>query len=476
MRQALRRRQRLVRQIEQLGRVVTPWMTLADKPSLSRKMRDEWAPKPALRLTDGRGPGSPGDGDGVDGDGDGDGGGGGGEVTKNVAYQEGSWELDSMQQAAGPVKLGTLSRRNARISNFVTDHQRWPDVTYGRWYFEVTVRTAGRVLVGWADSHFGLKLRDGGAATTTTTEDEGTAKMPLPAVLADSALDAGLDAHSWVWDGRARRAYHAGRYELWGVRWKEGDVIGCLLDYDGGRITFTRNGEPMGREGTADAVPAFRGLDFQAAGGLRLRLRPVVAVVEGQQQVKVNVGRAPELHGPRYRYAAPHFRPFFEGAARFRNGPGEQCAAVATLAQGYRFDAPNFSELLAGRPNEVVGAWRSPGPKDRGLTTADPTRLRLISRQRALMDNLWTFAPWERDFLKLATAWADVCNLQKGFRGHYGRYRQLRLVRVVLRDDLLGRHERVVRAAVTLTAVVRGVLTRRRIRGARYLHVLQALR
>jgi hypothetical protein len=264
--------------------------------------------------------------------------------------------------------------------------------------------------------------------------------------------------------------YFCDRHEPWGVRWKEGDVIGCLLDYDGGRITFTRNGEPMGREGTADAVPAFRGLDFGGAG-----LRPVVAVVEGQQQVKVNVGRAPALHGPRYA-VPPRFRSFFEGAARFRNGPGEQCAAVQAFAQGYRFDAPKFSELLTGRPNEVVGAWRSPGPKDRGLTTADPERLRLVSCDRALKDNLWTFAPWERDFLKLVTAWADICNLQRGFRGHYGRYRGLRVVRVVLRDELLGRHERVVRAAVTVTAVVRGVLTRRMIRGARYLHVLQVLR
>ncbi len=195
-----------MRQIEQLGRVVTPWMTLADKPSLARKMRDEWAPKPALRLTDGRGPdgsaaGDPDDPDGPDGP---DGSTSGiAIITKNVAYQEGAWELDSMQQAAGPVKLGILSRRNARISNFVTDHQRWPDATYGRWYFEVTVRTAGRVLVGWADAQFGLRMRDG------TKDADGTV-VTMP-VLADSSLNAGLDAHSWVWDGRARRAYHAGR-------------------------------------------------------------------------------------------------------------------------------------------------------------------------------------------------------------------------------------------------------------------------
>ena len=50
------------------------------------------------------------------------------------------------------------------------------------------------------------------------------------------------------------------------------------------------------------------------------------------------------------------------------------------------------------------------------------------------------------------------------------------MVRVVLRDDWLARHERVVRGAITLAALARGVLTRRMIRGARYKYLLQVLR
>jgi len=408
--------------------MITPWMTLAQKPSLSRKMREEWDPKPALHLC-GQDPGA------------------------NVEYVDGDWELDSLTQEAGPVKLGTEVEGRAPVSNFIADSKRWGSVSYGKWYFEVVIRTAGRMLIGWGDRSFGLKMR---------TEEDGSVEVT------DAVTDAGLDSHSWVWDGRARRAYHDGVYHPWGVRWKIDDVIGCLLDCDKGVITFTRNGVAMGLLDSSDGVPAFSNLKFESG------LAPIVAVVEGEQQLKVNIGRSQELHGQRYRVHL--FRPFYEAGSHFQNLPGEQCSAVQTFSRGYTFDAVKFSELLTGRPNEIVGAWRSPGSVERGLTTADPTRLRLISKARALEENLWTFAPWERDFLKLANAWCDICNLQRGFRGSYGRHRALRTIRVVLRDERNGRHERVIRASITVQAVARGVLVRRMIRAARHRYLLQVLR
>ena len=285
VRQALARRKRLARQIQQLGRVLTPWMSLATKPSLARQMRDEWSPKPALYLTDAQ--------DSV----------GASRAEKNVRYEHGSWVLTSAAAPPGPVKIGDGSRRSGAISNFVTDSKRWPQVSRGRWYFEVVVRTAGRVLVGWADNHFGLRMRD---AQQDTGDDLGPSddwqdsRMPT---LADSALDAGTDTHSWVWDGRARRAYHNGEYQPWGVRWKVGDTIGCQLDCEKGEITFTRNGVPMGAQQSGDGIPAFQGIAFETQAGGHSGLRPVVAIVEGQQEVKVNVGRSQELHGQRYTVA-----------------------------------------------------------------------------------------------------------------------------------------------------------------------------
>lgn len=298
VRHALARRKRLARQIEQLGRVLTPWMSLATKPSLARQMRDEWLPKPALYLTGGS---SQDDSDSAS----------GGRAEKNVRYENGSWVLSSAAAPPGPVKLGDGSRRSATISNFVTDSKRWPEVSRGRWYFEVVVRTAGRVLVGWADSHFGLRMRDakqGGAGDDDGLEPGDDWQDDHMPTIADSALDAGTDTHSWVWDGRARRAYHNGVYQPWGVRWKVGDVIGCQLDCERGEITFTRNGVPMGAQQSGDGVPAFQGVAFETntaagGGGRRGGLRPVVAIVEGQQEVKVNVGRSQELHGQRYNVA-----------------------------------------------------------------------------------------------------------------------------------------------------------------------------
>ena len=108
-------------------------------------------------------------------------------------------------------------------------------VAAGKWYYEATILTGGVVQVGWCAGGF----------EHDDAEGDGV----------------GDDAKSWAFDGCRGRKWTAGADEAYGTGepWARGDVVGCALDADGGSLSFSVNGTPLGAafEGLASDVGGF---------------------------------------------------------------------------------------------------------------------------------------------------------------------------------------------------------------------------
>ena len=112
-------------------------------------------------------------------------------------------------------------------------------LTSGKWYYEAILETAGCLQIGWADGSFAGHCH------------------------ADRGDGCGDGPSSWAYDGWRRYRWHAIATE-WGCRWKEGDVVGCLVDMDEHRVSFTLNG--LGEE--IGMGVAFSGNGFRPCGGV----------------------------------------------------------------------------------------------------------------------------------------------------------------------------------------------------------------
>lgn len=112
-------------------------------------------------------------------------------------------------------------------------------LTSGKWYYEAILETAGCLQIGWADGSFAGHCH------------------------ADRGDGCGDGPSSWAFDGWRRYRWHSMATE-WGCRWREGDVIGCLVDMDDHVVSFTLNGKA---EEVGMGV-AFSGQGFRPCGGV----------------------------------------------------------------------------------------------------------------------------------------------------------------------------------------------------------------
>ena len=86
-------------------------------------------------------------------------------------------------------------------------------VAAGRWYYEAKVTDDGLCRVGWATRAAGLEL--------------------------------GCDAQGFGYGGTGKKS-HAKSFSDYGGPYKKGDVIGCYVDCEAGKVGYTRNGADLG--------------------------------------------------------------------------------------------------------------------------------------------------------------------------------------------------------------------------------------
>ena len=133
-----------------------------------------------------------------------------------------------------------------------------------RLYYEARVETGGAVVLGLAGPGF----------------DEGVENQPERPGVGDVMP-------SWAFDGSRRRKRTRQISNVYGQRWKAGDMVGVLLDIDTKEISFSLNGKDLG--------PAFTLNDEEVKG-----LYPAASLHFGQGVV-FNFGRAPFEYNPRER-------------------------------------------------------------------------------------------------------------------------------------------------------------------------------
>ena len=140
----------------------------------------------------------------------------------------------------------------------------------GKWYYELTVLTAGCVQVGWANSAFTGKAEHG--------------------------QGVGDDSSSWAFDGWRSYIWHESSVE-WGSKWSSGDVVGCGIDLDERKIFYFLNGhgEEIGM-----------GLAFDDISNICGGLYPCCSFNK-EEKVKFNFGQK------EWKFQPPmNFRPFIE--------------------------------------------------------------------------------------------------------------------------------------------------------------------
>jgi len=93
-------------------------------------------------------------------------------------------------------------------------------VKSGCWYFEVTLNNRNTCRIGWCTSNY-------------SPENE------------NSLL--GGDEESWAVDGGQQKKYHNdSNGQFYGESWNRGDVIGCSIDIEQKKISYTKNGHDLG--------------------------------------------------------------------------------------------------------------------------------------------------------------------------------------------------------------------------------------
>lgn len=137
-----------------------------------------------------------------------------------------------------------------------------------RLYYEARVESGGSVVLGLAGPGF----------------DEGVENQPERPGVGDVMP-------SWAFDGARRRKRTRQISNMYGQRWKAGDMVGVLLDIETKEISFSLNGQDLG--------PAFTLNDDEVKG-----LYPAASLHFGQAVV-FNFGRAPFEYNPRERGTKP---------------------------------------------------------------------------------------------------------------------------------------------------------------------------
>ncbi|CAB1099047.1 unnamed protein product [Ectocarpus sp. CCAP 1310/34] len=219
-----------------------------------------------------------------------------------------------------------------------------------RLYYEARVESGGAVVLGLAGPGF----------------DEGVENQPERPGVGDVMP-------SWAFDGARRRKRTRQISNMYGQRWKAGDMVGVLLDIDTKEISFSLNGKDLG--------PAFTLNDEEVKG-----LYPAASLHFGQAVV-FNFGRAPFEYNPRERGSKPQEPAIIEAPAkpksRRKSTPTKPAAAAPAPA------APAAAAAAAVGPragkgkrakDESAGAGGADGVDDEPASDGDAEPVYVVKK------------------------------------------------------------------------------------------------
>ncbi|KAL3944031.1 MAG: hypothetical protein SGBAC_001899 [Bacillariaceae sp.] len=160
-------------------------------------------------------------------------------IAHGATNSEASDNNVNSEGTATAAEINTLAISGLPTGGFSSVGTKGVMLTSGKWYYEAILETAGCLQIGWADGSFSGHCH------------------------AERGDGCGDGPSSWAYDGWRRYRWHATATE-WGCRWKEGDIIGCLVDMDDHVISFTLNG----RAEEIGMGVAFSGEGFRPCGGV----------------------------------------------------------------------------------------------------------------------------------------------------------------------------------------------------------------
>jgi HECT-domain (ubiquitin-transferase)/SPRY domain len=232
----------------------------------------------------------------------------------------------------------------------------------GRWYYEATLDK--------------LVASSAPVAASSSASDDGECGVRVGFVHAGVKLSerrgVGDHAAGFAFDGGATLRRNGANVAAYGTRWRQGDVVGCMLDLTRGTVAFTLNGVYLG--------VAFNGLPPQSAQVFY----PAWTVPRGAS-VKVNLGHRQFCHRPPF-HLAPH-------AGLLPNGAKRSLSQQDALPDAL----PTSVDTLVGRLDVlrcfVAATKRAPLPAA-FVKRVDALCNALVSRgaAAAASNRLWPFA------------------------------------------------------------------------------------
>ncbi|RLN96463.1 hypothetical protein BBJ28_00010025 [Nothophytophthora sp. Chile5] len=196
------------------------------------------------------------------------------------------------------------------LSNFGSISTAGVSLFQGKWFYEVEVVTSGLIQVGWIDSYF-----------------QGSS---------DQGEGVGDHAHSWSYDGNRQRRWNSGS-SSYGEKWKAGDIIGCLLDFNAQEMTFFRNGINLGV-----AYSEFKCSPADRRSGMM----PGISLERGEI-IRVNLGHQPFTYPPTIGHD-------FDGIYRAVATPGSS-ALIQSPMEEISSNAASHPPPLEGSASVLVG-------------------------------------------------------------------------------------------------------------------------
>ncbi|GAB4816240.1 hypothetical protein N2152v2_003286 [Parachlorella kessleri] len=143
------------------------------------------------------------------------------------------------------------------------------------------LRCQARSESAWAGGRGTVGAFSGKVYYEATVADEGLCRVGWATQAA--VLDVGTDKQSFGFGGTGKKS-HARQFDDYGAAYGLNDTIGCLLDCEGGTISYTKNGRDLG---VAFQIP--KHLQGQA-------LYPAICLKNAE--LAVNFGAAPFKFGP----------------------------------------------------------------------------------------------------------------------------------------------------------------------------------